>query len=144
MQTIISRVSGSSFRTAFALIALFCACLISQQVTAQAITLTDHAPVMEKSNSRDFQAAIHPVANTLRMKVHFVNPGNEYVAVIIKNSQQAVVYRKRMGNIPVFHGSFDLAILPDDTYTIEVRSRSYTYSRSISMQTQQARVVHGL
>ncbi len=143
MKILTSRVIGNSFRTTIACLVLFIACITGQRSSAQAITVTDNPPVMESSEKR-FQAAVYPIDNTLRMKVHFVNPDKENVSVIIQDSMKSTVFRKSVGNKPVFHGSFNLESLPDDVYTIIVRCRNNTYKCSISIQTQQARVVHGL
>jgi hypothetical protein len=138
MNTLFSNVSSKIFRNAFASVALFAAVLVAPAVSAQAVTAQDNVASITKS-ADEFQAFVHPVENSISMKVHFVNPDKESVTVTIHNEAKAIVYQKVIGKDAIFHGKFDLSNLADGEYTVKVSNRKDTYSRTLSIQTQQER-----
>ena len=133
-----NRISGNSFRKAIASVALIAAVLVGQAACAQSITVADKETAFEKSDTK-FQAFVHPIENTISMKVHFINPNQESIRVIIYNEKNHEVYKKTIGKETAFHGTFDLTNLPDGEYKVVVTNRKDAYSRSISIQSQQAR-----
>lgn len=143
MKNLASRVFGNGFRNALACIVLLCAFFVGQEAAAQSIAIADNSPIVENI-VKDFQATIHPVANTLLVKVHFVNPIKERVSILIQNSRKESVYKKKIAGSPVFHDSYDMGNLPDGIYTIKLRTGSNTYPRTVAIQTQQARIAQVL
>jgi hypothetical protein len=139
MKSIISRVSGNSFRNAFAGIALAAALVFGQSATAQSVSVPADAPVTE-GTAGGFQAAIFPVANTASIKLHLENPAHEFVSVVIMNESNEIVYQKRVGKQAIFLGKFSLEMIPDGEYTMVVKSRKHQISRDFTLQTQVARV----
>lgn len=143
MKTSTTSVSGSSFRTAIAIFVLIVTLFAGQVVSAQNIIAADNSSITSKI-SEGFQAAIHPIFNTLKMKVHVVNPASETISVIIENSDNQEVFRKKMGTQEVIHSSFDVANMPNGIYKITVRSTKHTYSRSFVIESQAERIAKAL
>ncbi len=138
MNTFISYVSGNSFRKAIASLALTVAIVTGQAATAQSISVADNESALEQTTNT-FQAFVHPLQNSLSVKVHFVNPTKETINMAIYDKANTLVYKKTIGKDAVFHRKFDLASLPDGQYTVVINSRKDSYSRSILIQTQQER-----
>jgi hypothetical protein len=143
MKTLITSVSGSSFRTAFASLVIAIVFFLNQSVTAQTISPADNSSIVSET-SAGFQAAIHPVYNTLKMKVHVLNPKQDVVSIEILDSDKLEVYKKRMGKAEIIHSSFDVASMPNGIYTIIVRSGKNAYSRSFVIESQQERIAKAL
>lgn len=138
MNTLFSSVSAINFRKALASVALVAAVLVAPAVSAQSVTANDNTPSISKP-AGEFQAFVHPVENTISMKLHFVNPDKESITVTIHNKANAVVYQKFLGRDAIFHGKFDLSNLADGEYTVKVSNRKETYTRALSIETQQER-----
>ena len=103
MKTLFSGISGNSFRKAFAAVALVAAVAVAPAVSAQSVTAQDNAPSITKA-ADEFQAFVHPVENSVSMKVHFVNPEKENIIVTIYNQDNDIVYQKFLGKDAIFHG----------------------------------------
>jgi flagellar hook assembly protein FlgD len=138
MNTLFSNVSGNNFRKALASVAFVAAVLVAPAISAQSITAQGNVSSITKSADQ-FQAFVHPVENAVSMKVHFVNPAKENVTISIYNGDKKVVYEKVVGKDAIFHGKFDLSGLADGEYTVKVSNRKETYTRTLSIQTQQER-----
>ncbi|MDO1447147.1 hypothetical protein Q0590_12835 [Rhodocytophaga aerolata] len=138
MNTLFSSISANNFRKAFAAVALVAAVAVAPAVSAQSVTAQDNAPSITKA-ADEFQAFVHPVENSVSMKVHFVNPEKENIIVTIYNQDNDIVYQKFLGKDAIFHGKFDLSNLSDGVYTVKVGNKKETYSRNLSIQTQQER-----
>jgi YbbR domain-containing protein len=139
MDTSFSSVSGNSFRKALASVAFVAALFVTPALSAQSITAEGNTPSITKSPDQ-FQAFVHPVENSVSMKIHFVNPEKENVMVTIHNQDNQVVYQKSIGKDAIFHGKFDLSNLADGEYTVKVANRKETYTRTLSIKTQQERL----
>lgn len=143
MKTLITSVSGSSFRTAIASFVLALALFAAQAATAQNISSADNSSIVSET-SAGFQAAIHPIYNTLKMKIHVLNPAKDMVTVQIYDGNKQEVFKKRMGTHEVIHTRFDVASMPNGIYTITVRSGKKNYSRSFIIESQQERIAKAL
>jgi hypothetical protein len=138
MNTLFSGLSGNSFRKAFVAAAFIAAVLIAPAVSAQTITARDNVPSVAGS-AGGFQAFVHPVENSVKMKVHFVNPQRNYVTIYVYNEDGDLAYKKLVGKEAVYHGTFDMSKLPDGEYSIKVSSRKGIYTQSLTLETQQKR-----
>jgi flagellar hook assembly protein FlgD len=138
MNTSFSSVSGNSFRKALASVAFVAAVFVAPAVSAQSVIAQGNVSSITKSADQ-FQAFVHPVENAVSMKVHFVNPAKENVTISIYSTDNKVVYEKQVGKDAIFHGKFDLSNLADGDYTVKVSNRKETYTRTLSIQTQQER-----
>lgn len=143
MKTFITRVTGNSFRTAIASTVLAAVLFVSQAASAQNITPADNSSISSQP-SNGFQAAIHPIYNSLKMKVHVLNPDEETVTVLIQDADKKEVFRKKIGTKAVIHGSFNVSDMPNGFYTITVRSATHTFSRSFVIEPQQERIAKAL
>ncbi|QHT66577.1 T9SS type A sorting domain-containing protein [Rhodocytophaga rosea] len=143
MKTLKKSVSGSSFRSAFASLVIAIVVFASQAAMAQSISSADNSAIVSKT-SAGFQAAIHPVYNTLKIKVHVLNPKEDIVSVTIFDGSNQEVFKKRMGDAAVIHSSFDVASMPNGIYTITIRSGKNTFSRSFVIESQQERIAKAL
>jgi flagellar hook assembly protein FlgD len=139
MNTFFSSVSGNSFRKALASVAFVAAVFVAPALSAQSVTAQGNTPSITTA-AESFQAYVHPVENSVSMKVHFVNPAKEAVMMTIHNQDNKVVYEKAIGKDEVFHGKFDLSNLADGEYTVKISSRKNTYTRTLSIHTQQERL----
>jgi hypothetical protein len=138
MKTLVNRLSQINFRNVVAALAVSAAFFVSQSATAQ-ISLPENAPVTE-GVAEGFQAAIFPVYNSVDMKIHFLNPAQEKVSVMILNENKDVIYQKQVGKPAAFRGKFSLSQVPDGEYTMVIKSASHQISRDFSVQTQVARL----
>jgi flagellar hook assembly protein FlgD len=140
MNTLFSSVSGNSFRKALASVAFVAAVLAAPALSAQSVTAKGNVPSITSASATEFQAFVHPVENTVSMKVHFVNPAKESVNITIHNQDNKIVYERAIGKDEIFHGKFDLSNLADGEYTVKVSGRKKTYTRTLSIHTQQERL----
>jgi hypothetical protein len=138
MKTAFPGLSAINFRKALASVAFVAAVCVAPAVSAQAITAQDNVSSITKP-ADEFQAFVHPVENSVSMKVHFVNPDKESVILSIHNQDNEIIYQKFIGRDAIFHGKFNLANLTDGVYTVRVSSRKETYTRNLTIQTQQER-----
>ncbi|MDO1447146.1 hypothetical protein Q0590_12830 [Rhodocytophaga aerolata] len=138
MKTIFFGIAGNSFRKAFAAVALVAAVAVAPAVSAQSVTAQDNAPSITKA-ADEFQAFVHPVENSVSMKVHFVNPEKNYITIYVYNENGELTYKKLIGKEAIYHGTFDMSKLNDGEYTIKVGSRKDTYSRTLTLETEQKR-----
>ncbi|QHT70241.1 hypothetical protein GXP67_28130 [Rhodocytophaga rosea] len=79
--------------------------------------------------------------NSLKMMLHVENLGHEKMMVQILNGRKGIVYHQYLGNQEVFIARYSLQDLPDGDYTIEVKSATYSYSKTFSIQTSISREV---
>jgi hypothetical protein len=138
MNTLFSSVSGNSFRKALASVAFVAAVLVAPAISAQSITAQGNTASITKSADQ-FQAFVHPIENTLNMKVHVLNPEKENVTITIHDQDNMLAYRKTIGRNAVYHGTFDMAKLADGEYNVTVSSRRGTYTRKLNLSTQRTR-----
>jgi purine nucleoside permease len=138
MNTLFSSVSGNSFRKALASVALVAAVFVAPAVSAQSITAQSNVTSITKSADR-FQAFVHPIENTVSMKVHVLNPEKGNVTITIHNQDNILAYRKTLGRNAVYHGTFDMSKLADGEYNVTVSSRRGTYTRKLNLATQRTR-----
>jgi flagellar hook assembly protein FlgD len=138
MQTILSRLTGNGFRKALASVAFAAAVLVAPALSAQTLTAQGDVPSITKA-ADEFQAFVHPVENSLSMKVHFVNPKEDHVTISIYDDNNQLAYKKTIGKDAIYHGTFDLSKLSDGEYHVTISSRRGTYTRTLSIETQQKR-----
>jgi hypothetical protein len=117
--------------------------LLAGNVSAQSVQFTDQAAIHTQT-SDGFKVAVFPVHNSLLMKVLFENPAQEKVTVLIKNSQNEIVYKKVVGSAAIFNGKFDVSKMSDGTYTMVIESKHQSYSNPFSVQTYQERIARAL
>lgn len=139
MKTTISSANKNTFRNIITGLTLSAALFFGQVASAQTVSVEENAPIQTQMTD-GFKVAIHPVINSLFMKVHFVNPNKELVTVLIKNSKDEVVYRKNVGRNTVFHGKFDVSNIADGTYTMVVQSTKHSHSNAFAVETLQERI----
>jgi hypothetical protein len=111
----------------------------AQTTPQQTVSFADNQ-AFHSQTSDDFKVAVFPMANSLTMKVVLENPNKDKVTVLIKNSEDEVVYRKIVGNNPVIHGKFDVSGLDNGTYTMVIESAHQSYASPFSVQTHQERI----
>jgi YbbR domain-containing protein len=139
MNTLFSTNKVNILRKALASVAFSAVVMISPAISAQTITAQSHTPAITKSAEK-FDAVIFPVENTLKMKINFVNPQEENVTVTIYDANNKQVYKRVLGNNSMYRGKFDLSMLSDGNYTVNVKGSNASYSRKISIKTQQERI----
>jgi hypothetical protein len=121
-------------------IGLFVAGTASAQTSSeQTLSFADHAPLHTQTSDK-FKVVVFPVAYSQSMKVVLENPSKDKVSVLIKDSNDKIVYRKMVGTKAVFIGTFDVSNLTDGDYTMVIESDSQSYSNSFSLQLQQERI----
>ncbi len=138
MKTILFGIAGNSFRKALAAVALVAAVFVAPAVSAQSVIVQDNAPAITKA-ANEFQAIVHPVMNTVKMKIHFLNPEKNYITLYVYNENGELTYKKLIGKEAVYHGTFDMSKLNDGEYTIKVGSRKDTYTKTLTLETEQKR-----
>lgn len=144
MKTLITSTNKNSFRNIIAGLTLSAAFFFGGAASAQTtVQFVDKAPIHTQTTNA-FKVAVFPVANSLLMKVHFENPNKEKVTLLIKNSKDEVVYRKAVGNDPIFNGKFDLSKIANGTYIMVIQSSNQTYSNSFAIETHQERIAKAL
>ncbi|QHT70027.1 hypothetical protein GXP67_26965 [Rhodocytophaga rosea] len=117
--------------------------LFAGNASAQSVQFADNAAIHTQTSDQ-FKVAVFPVENSLLMKVLFENPAKERVTVLIKNSNNEVVYKKAVGNAPIFIGKFDVSKMTDGNYTMVIESKNQSYSNPFSVQTYQERIARAL
>lgn len=138
MNTIFSGLSGNSFRKAITFVAFIAGISVAATVSAQTVTAEGNISSITKP-ADEFQAFVHPVINTVTMKIHFVNPQKDYITISVYDQDGHLAYKKLVGKEGVYHGTFNMSKLTDGEYTVKVGSRKGTYSRTLILETQQKR-----
>jgi hypothetical protein len=135
--------STSVKRNLLAVLSLALFLFLAGSVSAQSVQFTDQAAIHTQTTDQ-FKVAVFPVQNSLLMKVLFENPAQEKITVLIKNSQNEVVYKKAVGNAAIFNGKFDVSKMSDGTYTMVIESKHQSYSNPFSVETYQERIARAL
>jgi hypothetical protein len=121
------------------LVAAFAFTLFAGSASAQSVQFADNAPIHTQTTD-GFKVAVFPVENSLTMKVLFENPAKETVNVLIKNSNEEIVYSKTVSGTAKFNGKFDVSRIGEGTYTIVIQSANQSYSNTFSIGTPQERI----
>ena len=138
MNTLFASVSANNFRKAFASVAFVAALFVAPALSAQSITAEGNVPSITKA-AGEFQAFVHPVEGAVSMKVHVLNPKEDHVSITIYDQSNQVAYKKVIGRDAIYHGTFNLSKLADGEYDVTISSRRGTYSRKLTLETQQKR-----
>lgn len=142
MKTLFSSIKNT-FRTAIACFSLSAALFFGPTASAQSIAAADKITSAPYKIDR-FQAAISPIENTLQMRVHIINPDRKNVTVSIVDSDNQLVYKKRMGRTAKFYGKFDISHMPDGKYTMTVHTPEKEIANAFNIQTKQERIASAL
>ena len=139
MKTLLNSIHNKGFRTAMACLSLSAALFFGQAASAQSVSAVNKITSAPYEIDR-FQASVTPIENTLFMKVQIVNPDRKSVTVSIMDSENKLVYKKKMGRTPDFYGKFDISSIPDGKYTMIVQTPKKAISNSFHIQTKQERI----
>ena len=143
MKTLLSSIQNKAIRTAMACLSLSTAVFFAQAASAQSVAAVNTLTSAPYEIDR-FQASLSPMENSLFMKVQIVNPDRKTVMVSILDSDNKVVYKKKMGRTPQFYGKFDISSIPDGKYTMIVETPKKVISNSFHIQTTQERIASAL
>jgi hypothetical protein len=113
--------------------------LFAGNASAQSIQFTDQAALHTQTTDQ-FKVAVFPVESSLVMKVLFENPAKETVTVLIKNSQDEIVYTKTVRGTAKFNGKFDISRIGEGNYSLVIESASQSYSNPFFIGTSQERI----
>jgi hypothetical protein len=131
----------STFTKAFVSSVLLGMLFIQPVIAMPTINGGDYLPSVETSPEK-LRAVSYIMQNSLVIKVQFENPAQEKIILQIINSQQEVVYTEHLGKREIFIGKYNLQELPNDRYTLVIKSASNRYSTSFSLQTSIKREVN--
>jgi hypothetical protein len=134
---------GTGFRKATALAACVLALSSTQPLAAAGMPGPGH-PAVAAPVFGEFRALSYLQADSRHLMVHLDNPREERVTVLVLNGHQEVVYRKTFGRPTTFVGRFSLTGLPNGEYTFVVKGARHSHVRSISVETESARVLRVL
>lgn len=143
MKTLFSSIHNKGFRTAIACLSLSAALFFGQSASAQSISSADKLTSAPYEIDR-FQASISPIENTLFMKVEILNPDRKNVTVSILDSDNKLVYKKRMGRTEEFYGKFDISNIPDGKYTMMIQTPKKEITNGFNIQTKKERIASAL
>ncbi len=143
MKTPAISVNTNKFRNTIACFAVAATLFFGQGAMAQSERVIDNEPAKSETTG-SFRAVIFPVQNSLIMKVNFENPSREMMMVVIKNSNNEIVYKKIVGRNALYRGKFDVSGMPNGSYTISVQSPHQKHSNAFAIETQQERVALAL
>ncbi len=131
---------GTGFRKAAALAAftLFLSCPPAPAAPA-APGPGDPAAVVPAPGA--FRALSYLKADLRYLMVHFENPRQERVTMLVFNRSQEVVYRKSFGQPAAFAAKFNLTGLPNGEYTFLVQGGRNSHTRTVLVQTNSERVL---
>lgn len=143
MKTTTTSAHTKTIRNMIAGLTLAATFFCTATASAQGVKFVDEAPIHSQTTDK-FKVAVFPVANSLLLKVIFENPHKEMVTVLIKDSKDEVVYKKKVGRNTVFLGKFDVSHIADGTYMMVIQSAKQSYSNPFSIATQQERMARAL
>ena len=143
MKTLFSSINNKGFRTAIACFSLSAALLFGHATAAQSVSAADRITSASHEIDR-FQASIDPIENTLLMKVQILNPDRKNVTVSIFDTNNQLVYKKKMGRTPEFYGKFDISNMPDGEYTMTVQTPKKVVTNAFHIQTKKERIASAL
>jgi PBP1b-binding outer membrane lipoprotein LpoB len=139
MKTSTASAQNNTLRNILAGLTLSAAIFFGGTASAQSVKFVDNAPIHTQTTD-GFKVAVYPVVNSMFMKVHVENPSREKVTVLVKNSKGEIVYRKAVGNNPIFTGKFDVSQVEDGTYTMVIQSAKQSYANPFYVDTNQDRI----
>ena len=139
MKTIRTLLAGFSFM----IILLVSGSAFAQTTQPKTLSFEDNKAYHSQTTDA-LKVAVFPMANSLSMKVVFENPAKENITVLIKNSEDQVVYQKTVGRTKKYIGTFDLTQIGNGTYTMEIKSANQRYSNPFSVETQTDRIARAL
>ena len=131
--------SMSTLRKLIAGLTLSVAFFMAGTATAQEVKFVDNTAVHTQITDQ-FKIALYPFENAPSINVHIENPDREKVKVLIKNSQDEVVYQKTVGNSAVIYSKFDVSHMEKGTYTMVIESASQSYANAFSIGNHQQRI----
>jgi hypothetical protein len=138
-----NHTSSNRMRTIIAGFSLAIAFFVAGNASAQSVKLTDNSMLHIHTNDA-FKVAVFPVENSSLMKVLFENPKQSNVTMVIKNSNNEVVYKKAIGNGSKFNGKFDVSQIGDGIYTMVIKSSTESYTNTFAVETREERIAKAL
>jgi hypothetical protein len=117
MKTIATGVNGKTILTSL-LFALLACPLAIQHVQAQILAIPRNST--SASAITGLQVLAHPMENTFRIKVMFFNSTGRELLLSIHNKSSKILYSKLYKDTDAFKGIFDLSLLEDGKYTLQV------------------------
>jgi hypothetical protein len=93
------------------------------------------APSSESSAGAGLQAAVVQLQQTTKFKVYLENPSPDLVRIRIRKGAGEVIYQEVVPDHQYIR-QFDLALLPDGSYTFEVVSAQQVFLRLVELRTQ--------
>src|SRR5687767_4376482 len=96
-----------TFAHKLACLAVLAMFFLAPLAEAHTIDKASNTPTEEPSKTQ-WQAIAFPVLNSAQVKVHVENPKKTTVHLIIRNSNNEIVFKKSLGKAPLFRGNYDL------------------------------------
>jgi hypothetical protein len=134
------RFTGKSFRKAAALVAVMLAVVAGQGMATPASS-PDYRLNLPAVSPEHFQACAYRAKDALKMRVHFVNPQQKRVKILILNSEDQTVFTRDMRKTVTFVGNLDLTGLPNGRYTIVIQSGNDRFTQPFTLHSQITRLV---
>jgi hypothetical protein len=139
MKTLATGVNRKTILTSL-LFALLSCPLATQHLQAQILAIPRNST--SANIITGLQVVAHPIENTFRIKVMFFNSTGRELLLSIQNKSGKILYSKLYKHTDAFKGIFDLSLLEDGKYTLQVSTLmksgfiKQSYKQSFQIQSE--------